>query len=107
MVLKDHVIVDGKLLLTNKRFSQLKQTQKEQIAQWLYGEYKRVYAAEGRSPSGEEDSQIILSVMALISAKGIWIPESEIIAYYQSKKNHLRKRLQKELDKLESSQGGL
>lgn len=36
---KNHQVVNCRLLQTDKPFSQLKQTQKEKINEWLYQEY--------------------------------------------------------------------
>ena len=40
---KNHVKVGDRLLQTNKPFSQLKQSQKEKINEWLYDEYSHIY----------------------------------------------------------------
>lgn len=94
--MKNHIMIEGQLLQTNKKFSHLKQAQKEKIAQWLYEEYKRAIADEGCKPGHESDEQIIRAVMDKIAEHKIWIPEGEVWAYYQSKQNRMRKRLDKE-----------
>ena len=33
---KNHKMIDGRLLQTNKKYSQLKMKQKEKIAEWMY-----------------------------------------------------------------------
>ena len=40
--MKNHIIVNGKLLQTNKKFSQLKNSQKQKINGWLYEEYEKL-----------------------------------------------------------------
>ena len=40
---KNHKIVNGKLLQTDKRFSQLKMKQKEKIYNWMYEETLHYY----------------------------------------------------------------
>ncbi len=41
--MKNHITVNGKLLQTNKKFTQLKSSQKEKINLWLYEEYSRFW----------------------------------------------------------------
>ena len=48
---KNHQVVNCRLLQTDKPFSQLKQTQKEKINEWLYQEYRAVYQKVGISAS--------------------------------------------------------
>ena len=52
--MKNHVKVDGKLLQTNKKYSQLKVSQKEKIAEWLFQETNAYYACNGIYPAGEQ-----------------------------------------------------
>ena len=40
---KNHKMVDGRLLKTDKSFSDLKMSQREKIAGWLYEEYLSMY----------------------------------------------------------------
>ena len=51
--MKNHVNVDGRLLQTNKKYSQPKVSQKEKIAEWLFQETKEYYASNGIYPSRE------------------------------------------------------
>lgn len=43
MSAKNHKQINGKLLRTDKQFLHLKQKQKEQINEWLYQEYHRLW----------------------------------------------------------------
>ena len=52
--MKNHEWVDGKLLQTNKKYSHLKQKQKERIYQWMYDAYKSVYKKSGKYPDDKE-----------------------------------------------------
>lgn len=61
--MKNHQLVNGKLLQTNKKFSHLKRKQKEQISQWLYEAYRSNFLANGKPPAGESDAGIITSAM--------------------------------------------
>ena len=94
--MKKHQLVNGSLLQSNKKFSHLKEHQKEQISLWLYEAYRSSSFANGQSPTGENDTSIIAAVMEKITDAGIWIPENEIVAYYRSKKTHYQKRFTKE-----------
>ena len=40
---KNHKMIDGKLLQTDKKYSHLKLKQKEKIAEWMYLETKAYY----------------------------------------------------------------
>lgn len=40
---KNHKIIDGKLLQTDKKYSHLKLKQKDKIAEWMYLETKAYY----------------------------------------------------------------
>ena len=94
--MKRHIYADGQLLQVSKKFSQLKERQKEQIAQWLYEEYKRICADSGKRPSKADDETIMDAVMAKIREARIWIPEREVLMYYRSRKYRMSKRLAKE-----------
>ena len=52
--MKNHEWVDGKLLQTNKKYSHLKQKQKERIYQWMYDAYKSVYKKSGKYPDDKK-----------------------------------------------------
>lgn len=41
--MKNHKVVDGHLLQTNKKYSHLKLKQKNRIAEWMYQETKEYY----------------------------------------------------------------
>lgn len=90
--MKNHEAVNGQILQTNKKFSHLKQVQKEKIAEWMYEAYRQHRVVTDRTPNKEGDAEIINVVMQKISEQRIWISEGEIWNYYQSKKNHLCKR---------------
>jgi len=94
---RTHETVAGKLLRTDKRFSHLKQRQKEDINLWLYEAYRSHWMKTGGEPPKESKSNIIYEVMERIEAAEIWIPEQEITKYFSSQKSHYRKRIEKEL----------
>ena len=93
---KNHQWIDGKLLQTDKRFSQLKQTQKEKINQWLYDEYKLIYDKVGKPPDSRHNNDILHEVYNKIESAEIWIPYGEVMQYFYSRKNAFRKRYDKE-----------
>ena len=88
-------MVDGRLLQMNKRFSALKESQKEKIAQWFYEGYRKFYVESGKMPGKREDKFILEEVFQKIDQAQIWIPDEEIYAYYRRRKGKLRKRLEK------------
>ena len=51
---KNHQVVNCRLLQTDKPFSQLKQTQKEKINEWLYQEGIPRRLSEGREGTGRK-----------------------------------------------------
>ena len=82
-----HKMVDGRLLQMNKSFGQLKQKQREKIAEWMFQAYKK-QVKEGLS---EEDA--LQLVFDQIEEAQIWIPDYEIVNRYHAKKSHFRNRL--------------
>lgn len=94
--MNNHQIVNGKLLQMNKKFDQLKEHQRIQIAEWLYEAYKKMRVEDNRVPNREDDAQIIGAVMMKISDAEIWIPEHEVEMYYKGKKNRYAIRFEVE-----------
>ena len=90
--MKNHEWVDGKLLQTNKKYSHLKQKQKDKIYQWMYEAFKHNYDRTGRYPGRKEDDEILFEVMDRIESAEIWIPEHEVEKHYKSVKSKLNKR---------------
>jgi hypothetical protein len=85
--LKNHIKVNGKLLQTNKRFSQLKNKQKEWIALELYKLYhnKMKERRTTRKLPPDHRDMVISSLYEHIQNKDIWIPYSEVEKYVFSK----------------------
>lgn len=83
--MKNHTRVGGKLLQTNKRFSHLKQTQKEWILGRLRTRYIEALKESGGKPSNQVRDQILDDVYAEIEERDIWIPYGEVKKYYFSK----------------------
>lgn len=94
--MKNHIMVEGRLLQTSKRFSDLKEKQKTKIAEWSYQGYREFYLKNGRLPRKQEDSELLRDLQRRIDDAEIWIPGSEIARFYCRRKNKLLKRLKKE-----------
>lgn len=79
--MKNHVKVDGKLLQTNKKWSHLKQQQREWVAQITKEEYDRYIVKYKNQPNKSGKAEIIDTVYDKINAKEIWIPFYEAKAH--------------------------
>ena len=93
--MKNHVKIDGRLLQTNKKYSQLKVSQKEKIAECLFQGTKDYYVNNGTYPTGEKLQEIADAVYDKIEAAGIWIPYEEVVKHYRSKLSAIKKRIEK------------
>jgi len=93
---KNHQMVNGRLLQTDKPFYQLKQKQKEKINEWLYREYRAICQQTGKVPDARHNDKILFAVQEKIEAAEIWIPLGEVEKYFFSRKNAFRKRFEKE-----------
>ena len=93
--MKNHMMVGGRLLQTNKKFSHLKNSQKEKINGWLYEEYSKLWKTNGRQPGKPQKEVIISSVYAKIEEAEIWLPLGELYSYYESHINKFRRRYEK------------
>ena len=94
--MKNHEWVDGKLLQTNKKYSQLKLKQKEKIYQWMYEAYRTRYQELGRYPDERDTDNVLDTVMQKIEEAEIWIPYKEVRKHYQGCVSRLRTRLKRE-----------
>ena len=91
---KNHELVDGRLLQTNKTFSHLKESQKNSIAGWLYEECLEAFKQTKRFPSAKSEKEVILdAVYEKIQQHNIWIPFIEIKQYFSKKQTKLRNRI--------------
>jgi hypothetical protein len=82
---KNHVYENGRLIQTNKKFSALKQKQKE----WITNELRQRYISAINYPytklRSKKRDQILDEVYDLIQKKEIWIPYDEVEKHYFSK----------------------
>ncbi|MEE3896922.1 hypothetical protein [Priestia megaterium] len=83
--MKNHVYQNGRLIQTNKKFSALKQKQKE----WITNELRQRYIKMMKYPNVKlrpnKRDQILDEVYDLIMKKEIWIPYDEVEKHYYSK----------------------
>jgi hypothetical protein len=94
---KNHINVDGRLIQTDKPFSQLKATQKEKISEWLYQEYAKVYQSIGLPPDTRRNDTILSAVYEKIEQAEIWIPLGEVRKYFYRHKTKYKNRYEKSL----------
>lgn len=83
--MKNHILVDGQLLQTNKTWSQLKERQKAWIGELLRDEYMLFAQDVGRPLHKAEYGIIESRVYEQIEKRGIWIPFDEMSRYFTSK----------------------
>jgi sortase (surface protein transpeptidase) len=76
--MKNHAWVDGQLLQTNKKWSQLKERQKTWIYETAKKEYDRFVFERGKQPVHGAKKALIERIYDLIIERGIWIPFGEV-----------------------------
>lgn len=100
--MKNHIKVNGKLLQTNKRFSQLKQCQRDWIREELYHLYlnkmKETHTTKKLLPNQRDE--VISSLYEKIQQRGIWIPYHEIERYTFSEIAKIVRTFKKQFQKL-------
>ncbi|MGL5437539.1 MAG: hypothetical protein ACRDBO_19495 [Lachnospiraceae bacterium] len=94
---KNHKHIDGRLLQTDKKYSQLKLKQKEKIAAWMYAETKAYYERNEKMPEAEACSGVAERVYGRIEAAGIWISFGQVYRHYMKKKTDITKRIKREM----------
>lgn len=101
-LMKNHIKVNGKILQTNKRFSQLKNSQKEWIATELYKLYHKKMnerRTTKKLPPNQRDL-VTSSLYAQIQNREIWIPYGEVKKYVFSKTTKIVKSFKKQFPEL-------
>ena len=94
---KNHQMSGGRLLQTDKRYSQLKERQKEKIGMWMYEATYEFYKEHRDIPKGKDQEEILQKIYEQIAGAGIWIPFNEVKNRYRSKLNTILKRCRREL----------
>ena len=79
---KNHKMIDGRLLQTNKKYSQLKMKQKEKIAEWMFQATRDYYMKKCTFPSDKHLEEVVDSVYEKIEDAEIWIPYGEVFKHY-------------------------
>ncbi|MEH7459811.1 transposase [Bacillus sp. JJ1127] len=97
--MKNHIKANGRLLQSNKKWSHLKQKQREDISNWLREAYITKVATYNRRLKPAEHEDVLEQVLAKIHEREIWIPEYEVVRYYKGKINKWYNKIQpNELD---------
>ena len=101
---KNHKMVDGKLLQTDKKYSNLKMRQKEKINIWLNEEIRRYYKETGMLPRKEAAFQLVLDrLYERIEETDIWIPYEEIHKRFFGSRNGRIDKVHGQIQKEERS----
>lgn len=100
--MKNHIKVNGRLLQTNKTFSQLKANQKNWIVEELYKLYhcKMKEKRTTRKLPPHHRDIVISSLYEQIQNREIWIPYDEVKKYTFSKITKIVKSFKKQSPKL-------
>lgn len=94
--MKNHIRTsDGRLLQTNKRWSSLKQSQKEKIIGWFKLELSNYYERNGKYPMGHKSEEVVNAVYDRIEDADIWIPYGEVYREFNSRKTKMIHQLEK------------
>lgn len=96
---KNHKVVNGRLLKTDKRFSDLKERQKSKIAEWFYAAYRDWHMREEGGAEKEADAWILDFVTGRMEEEGIWLPYHETVSYYRRRKGKRKERFHKEKER--------
>ena len=67
---KNHEMIDGKLLQTDKKYSQLKLKQKEKIADWMFQATRDYYTKKYVFPNEKHLEEMVNSVYEKNSSSG-------------------------------------
>lgn len=98
MTMKNHEIIDGKLMQTNKKFSQLKQKQKLLIDNWLKDEFMKAAEKHHGKLSKRHKVEIVDKVYEKIEAHDIWIPYYEVQQHFSGRISRFTNKYIKDLE---------
>ncbi|MEI5876340.1 MULTISPECIES: hypothetical protein [Bacillus cereus group] len=86
--MKNHIkSSQGQILQTNKKWSHLKQEQRETISTWLREAYIEKIKVHNRRFKPGEHEELLESVMSKIYEREVRIPDYEVQMYYKGKIN--------------------
>ena len=94
--MKNHEMVDGQLLQTNKKYAHLKLKQKEKIAEWMYEATKKYFEENDAFPTDKEMNDVVEVVYGRIVDAKIWIPYNEVYKHYKGKFSDIHSRIRRE-----------
>ena len=100
---KNHEMIDGKLLQTDKKYAQLKLKQKEKIAEWMFQATRDYYMKKYTFPNVKHLEEVVDIVYEKIEDAEIWIPYGEVFKHYKSKRSDINKRIRRSLNEKEES----
>ena len=100
---KNHEMIDGKLLQTDKKYAQLKLKQKEKIAEWIFQATRDYYMKKYTFPNDKHLEEVVDIVYEKIEDAEIWIPYGEVFKHYKSKRSDINKRIRRSLNEKEES----
>ncbi|PEB54562.1 transposase [Bacillus sp. AFS098217] len=86
---------NGQLIQTNKKWSHLKQKQREDISNWLREAYISKVKTNNRRLKPAEHEDVLEQVLTKIHEREIWIPEYEVERYYKEKINKWHNKIEK------------
>ena len=95
---KNHEMIDGKLLQTDKKYAQLKLKQKEKIAEWMFQATRDYYMKKYTFPNDKHLEEVVDIVYEKIEDAEIWIPYGEVFKHYKSKRSDINKRIRRSLN---------
>jgi len=75
---KNHARVNGTLLQTNKKWSHLKQKQREWIYEVTRFEHKKYIEENNQLPMKSSKKMLIATIESKIDERGIWLPSYEL-----------------------------
>ena len=75
---KNHVKVNGTLLQTNKKWSHLKQKQRDWIYEVVRAEHEKFIEENDRLPMKTGKKNLIAVIETKIDERGIWLPSHEL-----------------------------
>ena len=76
---KNHIRVNGRLLQVNKRWSHLKQKQREWIYEVVRLEHQKFIEENNQHPRKNAKRKIIEVVEDKVNERGIWLPRYELV----------------------------
>jgi len=91
--MKNHIKVNGELLQTNKKWSALKQSQRDWIYELTRKSHRAYIDERNRTPRKRYKDIIIDAVYEKIKERGIWIPYDEFHSKVSAYIDRLNRRI--------------